>query len=202
MIVFQTTPRPIHSPWGAVQTANELAPGIWDVSTAGHGGLMLSPRAQRRRSGLHARPGGPVRGRPRLGLGRPRLPRRLHQERGPRCAQISAQLAARPYARFTVKVIQPGKSYTLDRDAFEALHAADWIASTAFGAWASFVERGQVGLCCQRRSDRSEAWFIVPEAEYAKRGKFGFVIDPARHIRIERPANPWADHPEPIRLAA
>jgi hypothetical protein len=29
------------TPWGSAQSAQELAPGIWSVSTAGHGGLKL-----------------------------------------------------------------------------------------------------------------------------------------------------------------
>lgn len=36
------TERPnIHTPWGAAQTVNQLAPGIDFVSTAGHGGIRL-----------------------------------------------------------------------------------------------------------------------------------------------------------------
>lgn len=34
-------PRPSSSPWGQIQDAAELAPGIMDVSTASHGGIML-----------------------------------------------------------------------------------------------------------------------------------------------------------------
>ena len=43
MKTYDHSPKPRYSPWGAVQTAEELAPGIWSVSTAGHGGIMLSP---------------------------------------------------------------------------------------------------------------------------------------------------------------
>ena len=39
---YASSPRPVNSPWGRVQTAEELAPGIWTVSTAGHGGIILS----------------------------------------------------------------------------------------------------------------------------------------------------------------
>ena len=34
---------PTWSPWGAVQHAREIAPGIVSLSTAGHGGMVLSP---------------------------------------------------------------------------------------------------------------------------------------------------------------
>lgn len=45
-----------HSPWGKVQYCEEMYPGVFDVSTAGHGGIMvkndiaaaiLSPTAQK-----------------------------------------------------------------------------------------------------------------------------------------------------------
>ena len=32
----------MHTPWGCPQDIEELAEGIWRVSTAGHGGLKLS----------------------------------------------------------------------------------------------------------------------------------------------------------------
>ena len=31
------------SPWGKIQTAEVIAPGIVSVTTAGHGGILLSP---------------------------------------------------------------------------------------------------------------------------------------------------------------
>jgi hypothetical protein len=34
------------SPWGSVQHQHEIAPGIISVSTAGHGGIWLSPERQ------------------------------------------------------------------------------------------------------------------------------------------------------------
>jgi hypothetical protein len=31
------------TPWGAAQSVRELIPGVWTVSTSGHGGIKLSP---------------------------------------------------------------------------------------------------------------------------------------------------------------
>lgn len=36
------------SPWGPIQIVEELAPGVWSVATAGHGGLKLSPERVKR----------------------------------------------------------------------------------------------------------------------------------------------------------
>ena len=46
MSLFASTPRPETSPWGPVQQADQLAPGIWSVMTASHGGLLLSDARQ------------------------------------------------------------------------------------------------------------------------------------------------------------
>jgi len=40
--MFEKSPRPRHTPWGQPQDAIERAPGIWQVSTSSHGGLILS----------------------------------------------------------------------------------------------------------------------------------------------------------------
>jgi hypothetical protein len=36
------------SPWGAVQTQKEIAPGIVSVSTSSHGGIFVSPELRDR----------------------------------------------------------------------------------------------------------------------------------------------------------
>jgi hypothetical protein len=39
---YRSCPCPARSRWGPIQTKSELAPGVWSVSTAGHGGIKLS----------------------------------------------------------------------------------------------------------------------------------------------------------------
>jgi len=41
-MIFENAPQPTTSPWGEVQHSSELAPGIWQVMTASHGGIFLS----------------------------------------------------------------------------------------------------------------------------------------------------------------
>jgi hypothetical protein len=43
---FASTPRPQWSDWDAIQEAEQILPGIWSVSTASHGGLILSGERQ------------------------------------------------------------------------------------------------------------------------------------------------------------
>ena len=46
MTVHQPSLRPQNSMWAAIQSADQLLPGIWSVSTAGHGGFILSEERQ------------------------------------------------------------------------------------------------------------------------------------------------------------
>lgn len=46
------------SPWGAIQECSELAPGIWSVSTASHGGIKLDRNRQASMPADMKRPGG------------------------------------------------------------------------------------------------------------------------------------------------
>jgi hypothetical protein len=44
---FSPYPCPNHSPWDAVQYKHEIGPGLWAVSTPGHGGVFMSPERLR-----------------------------------------------------------------------------------------------------------------------------------------------------------
>ena len=46
MSKYPPIPRPEETPWGDPQLANQVLPGIWTVSTATHGGLVLSDQRQ------------------------------------------------------------------------------------------------------------------------------------------------------------
>ena len=41
-----SSPRPTHSIWGSIIMAEEFLPGFWVVTTASHGGIMLSASRQ------------------------------------------------------------------------------------------------------------------------------------------------------------
>jgi hypothetical protein len=42
-MTYANSPRPTYSPWGAIQSATQIIPGAWQVETASHGGIILSP---------------------------------------------------------------------------------------------------------------------------------------------------------------
>ncbi|RUW58510.1 hypothetical protein EOA31_37595, partial [Mesorhizobium sp. M4B.F.Ca.ET.049.02.1.2] len=86
-------------------------------------------------------------------------------------------------------VLAAGQSREKDRRAFEAEHAADWIVVSAIRAdyKKSFVEviatpGGRRGVGSEERR------FLVPADEYVI-GRFGFVIDPDRHVVYGGPSS-------------
>lgn len=46
MARFASSPKPTNSIWGPIQMAEEFLPGLWVVTTASYGGIMLSPSRQ------------------------------------------------------------------------------------------------------------------------------------------------------------
>jgi len=43
MTTFSNSPKPTSSPWGQIQGAKEIFPGVWSVDTPGHGAQILHP---------------------------------------------------------------------------------------------------------------------------------------------------------------
>lgn len=190
MTEYDRTPRPRSSPWGAVQDATELADGVWFVHTASHGGIHLSSQRNRRI---------PARFRSAAGwyeedcewsiaaLANPdAFPK--HQDEARRTAMDWEPDA---FEAITGERIPSGGSFKRDEAAFYQEHAEDWLAVAASGDWADWVPSGMVGVTAvQGGRERDphlirQRVFFVPVAEYQARGRFAFVIDPARHQERE-----------------
>lgn len=178
-----------HTPWGPSQGATVFAEGIVCHSTAGHGGFYLSTD---RNASVHSR----LRKKdgwyeedaewaivaitfPHLFTGFER-----------RCAEQTLK-DSWPDAWEAIfgTVLQPGESREKDRRAFEALHRGDWVVVSAISSehHDGFVEvvatlGGGRGEGIERRR------FLVPAGEYEV-GRFGFVVDPARHASYGGPSS-------------
>lgn len=149
---FTHTPRPAHSPWGAIQQAEQPIPGLWLVSTASHGGMILSeerqaamPDALRLDSPSYEEDCNwalPV-----LAFeaefaastfGKPSLLQLTHDTA--RCWHPDR------YSAFTGKTVPENSSYALkQRAAYKAL-TGQWVATTAWGDWADWVPEGHIGF--------------------------------------------------------
>jgi len=195
----------METPWGRAQDAKNIIPGIGWVSTAGHGGCVIS------RSRLALMPDymqgeGNYRG------------EGLWYEEDAEWAKVfvvfETELLASGDAP-TVKCIreghhtdtlrdwfpncyeahfgvtlQPGESLVKDERMFYAEHANDLIVISASGDWHDKVPAGMVGVVARvgGRASGGEGLrhFLVPEEEYDRRGRFGFIVDVSRHVEIEK----------------
>lgn len=76
-----------------------------------------------------------------------------------------------------------------DRRAFEAKHAGDWVVISAI---LSAHHSGMTEVIATRSGKRDpqieEQRFLVPSADYEV-GRFGFVIDEARHVAYDGPSS-------------
>ncbi|MGV1822731.1 DUF7007 domain-containing protein [Agrobacterium sp. CG160-95] len=170
------------TPWGGSQMAVIYADGVVAHSTAGHGGFHLSPA---RNAKIH----------PLLRKDTP------WYEEDCEWAIVALRFPElftgyeRSMAEKTIRNTWPdvweaihgcalteGESGAKDRQAFDQRHAADYIVMSAiFSDQNPGMTEVVAAVGGNRRSGDDERRFLVPSDEYARRGRFGFVIDPARH---------------------
>lgn len=177
-----------HTPWGASQCATVYADGVVSHSTAGHGGFHLDAAHNAKvHPTLRAR-GGWYEEDCAWAAVAQALPElftdyeRSHADRTIRDWYPDAWEAihGRP--------LQPGESHEKDRRTFELDHAADWIVISAIR---SDHHPGMTECVAKLGGDRRAAEqrrYLVPSDEYHV-GRFGFVINEARHQLYGGPSN-------------
>lgn len=170
-----------HTPWGASQGATVYAEGVTSHSTAGHGGFKLSAARNRKVHPMLRAKGSWYEEDAEWAIVAITFPH-LFTAFERRCAERTIK-DSWPDAWETIfgTILQPGESYEKDRRAFEREHADDWIVVSAI---TSEREKGFVEVVGTRGGKRSfgieERRFLVAADEY-EMGRFGFVIDEARH---------------------
>jgi hypothetical protein len=83
-----------------------------------------------------------------------------------------------------------GESWIKDRRAFDQRHAADHVVTSAiFSEHHPGMTEVVAVVGGNRRTDDDERRFLVPSDEYARRSRFGFVIDHNRHAEYYGPSS-------------
>lgn len=150
---FLPYPRPTDSIWGTPQTSRELLPGVWDVSTASHGGFILSPQRQAAMPTSLAVPGGQYEEDVDYthvliafeaefrGLPDPAMPKLLENARA-----VLRNWHPEAYEAFTgVQVERSTNPIFRKIDAYQA-NIGKIASTSAYGDWADWVPAGKVGL--------------------------------------------------------
>ncbi|MEY9247594.1 DUF7007 domain-containing protein [Bradyrhizobium elkanii] len=197
MTDYQRSDCPTSSPWGAIQDKRELAPGIWSVSTASHGGIKLSrernaavPKYMRAEAGWYeedcrwsiAAVIHPIAFQRTIKIeGRP--------DRGEYDIAVETFRNWHPdeYEQFFGVKLEKGQSLIRDEKLFQVETREKFVVASASGDWANWVPKGKVGVFARRECDKAEKWFLVDAKLYAVRGRHGFVIDTTRDTEITKP---------------
>ena len=177
------------TPWGASQGATAYAEGVIFHSTASHGGFHLSEERNtevdyrlRRRNGWYEEDAEWA----IAALTFPDLFTNLERRSADQTVKDSWPDA---WEAITGTTLEPGESFEKDRRVFHERHAEDWIVISAIRSdhRPGFVETiaTHVG---ERGPSVEERRFLVPIADYDP-GRFGFVIDPARHSAYDGPSS-------------
>lgn len=170
-----------HTPWGASQGATVYAEGITAHSTAGHGGFKLSAERNRKIHPMLRATGGWYEEDAAWAIVAITFPQ-LFTSFERRCAERTIK-DSWPDAWETISgtILQPGESHEKDRRAFVKAHAQNCIVVSAIISKhvGGFVETVATPGG-KRGPGTEERRFLVSVDEYDV-GRFGFVIDEARH---------------------
>lgn len=177
------------TPWGGSQGATVYAEGIVAHSTASHGGFHLSAECNAQVHPMLRAEGGWYEEDCAWAIVAITFPQ-LFTSFERRCAESTLK-DWWPDAWETIfgTILAPGESYEKDRRAFEIEHANSWVVISAIR---SNQHAGMVEVIATRGGRRDdvaeEQRFLVPSDEYDI-GRFGFVVDPARHAAYEGPSS-------------
>lgn len=183
------------SPWGRIDHAKVLAPGIVSVSTQSHGGIHLDTERNDAMPAVFRKPNGWYEEDCDWAMVALVYPQAFDEKA--RAAAPRSVMTWQPdaYEAWSGTVIPPGQSRKKDERAFYSAHAPDWIVRSAFGSWHAAVPVGWVGvyampgatyLASAGTTAAEPRPFLVPEEEYEARFEQReacglFVCDPERH---------------------
>jgi hypothetical protein len=176
------------TPWGIADYAKPYGDGIVFYSTPGHGGFHVRadlnkqiPDYMRQASGFYEEDCA-------WAIVATIFPAAFTESQRESAKSSLRNWEPEVYERFYGVTVKPGESHVRDQQLFQEAHARDWVAIAAMGDWAEGVPKGYVRVTATLGGQRGrsgsspeEKSFVVPEEEYEARGKYGFVVDVARH---------------------
>lgn len=176
---------PTDTPWGAAQTTKELREGITFVSTAGHGGFHVAPEQNAKIPGYMREESGWYEEDADWAIVATVFPEIFCDEDRARAEDTLRNWHPDAWESWTGHKLAAGQSSMRDRIQFDMDHKDVQVVIAAWGGPMNGVASGQVLVCAKtggRRTDGSiwqgarESWHLVPAADYAARGPFGFVV--------------------------
>jgi len=154
---FQSVPAPVATLWGSPQQSEQILPGVWEVHTASHGGIVLS---EERQAAMPAA----------LRLADPFYEEDVdwclaivafeaeYRASGRRCAALLADNARSSlrawhpdrFTAYTGEAVPEDASPVLQRRAAYTALIGEFVVTSASGDWADWVPKGKVGVVARR----------------------------------------------------
>lgn len=178
-----------NTPWGSSQGATVYAEGVVCHSTAGHGGFHLDADRNSKVDRRLRRPGGWYEEDAEWAIVALTFPHVFTSFERRSAEQTVKDSRPDAWEAIFGTVLEPGQSHEKDRRTFHARHVNDWIVISAIRSEQQdgFVE--VIATLGGARGPKTEKRrFLVPAAEY-EIGRFGFVVDPARHDAYDGPSS-------------
>ncbi|NEI67558.1 DUF7007 domain-containing protein [Rhizobium leguminosarum] len=176
------------TPWGPSQGATVYAEGIVSHTTAGHGGFKLCNECNVKIHPMLRCAGGWYEedtAWAAIALAYPNLFTGYERKCADRTIRDSWPDA---WEAIFGRPLAPGESHEKDRRAFEREHAGDWIVISALRSEQHAGITEVIATIGGLRATDEERRYLVPRDEYEV-GRFGFVIDPARHAAYDGPSS-------------
>lgn len=187
------------TPWGGSQMAIIYAEGIVAHVTAGHGGFHLSPERNARIRPALRKEVAWYEEDAEWAIVAITFPDLFTAHERSTADRTVCDTWPAAWEELHGRSLVEGESWAKDRAAFDTTHADDFVVTSAIRSdhhlgmteVVAMVGAGQARY-------REERRFLVPGNEYAGRGRFGFVIDPARHQPYDGPSSfiGWRDREE------
>ncbi len=200
---FSSSVRPVASPWGVIEQAEQLLPGIWNVVTASHGGLILSvarqaamPAALALDDGFYEK---------HIAWGRVVMAFEPEFADAAVYARSHIQVArdtvrcwhTSAYTAFTGETVPVNESHVLKRRAAHLAALGEVSVTAAWGDWAAWVPAGKVGVVgrCIEAVDHlgyatytgPDVYALVDAACYDERSEAATFAS-LKAVPVERPA--------------
>lgn len=180
------------TPWGPSQTSRQVAPGIIDYTTAGHGGIHVSPSLNAEIPECLRQSDGWYEEDCEWAIVAYVFPQYFPPEHVKMALDTLKNWRPDAYERLEGVTLQPGESYQKDKRLFREAHKGDYLVLSAWGDWDSDTPKGYVRVFAGRggRLENGHyppdtAYFLVPAEEYRDQDTGRFVLDERRHRRVE-----------------
>lgn len=185
----RSTRMSVATPWGASQTAVIYGEGVMFHETASHGGFFLNRYQNAKVAPDLCSEGGWYEedaGWAIVAITFPQLFTRYERSLADTTLRDTWPDA---WERIHGRVLGVGQSYARDRATFDLAHAEDWVVVSALQ---SDHHPGMVEAIATLGGRHGDSFlqrrFLVPNHEYARRDRFGFVIDLKRHTTYVGPS--------------